>query len=207
MNFSTQKEGERSPVMIYAFVQDGQNIEILRQQWETISSYAESRNLTVDRRLDSTSFDPEMFKENDVLLIEKTFRLGKDIRAITAIMRELLQKGVVICSCEDNLKFGEDDVLSQVMARIFGIVTDTAEELQSRLTKEALTLRKQAGQTLGRPYGKKNKSYKLDAKKNEIRKLLRGSKTESEISRLLNIPRSSLFIYMKDHPELKAEAV
>lgn len=206
MNFFTQKEGERSPVMIYAFVQDGQNIEILRQQWEAISSYAESRNLTVDQWLDSTSFDPEMFKESDILLIEKTFRLGKDIRAIALLMRDLLQKDVIICSCKDDLKFGGDSS-SKSAAQVLGVVADIAEELRSRLTKEALTLRKQAGQTLGRPYGKKNKSHKLDVKKNEIRKLLRSGKTEPEICRLLNIPRSSLFIYVKNHPELKAEAV
>ena len=121
-------------------------------------------------------------------------------------MQELLQKGTVICSCKDDLKLGGDSA-SKSAAQMLGIVADIAEELRSRLTKEALTLRKQAGQTLGRPYGKKNKSHKLDVKKNEIRKLLRSGKTEPEICRLLNIPRSSLFIYVKDHPELKPEAV
>ena len=192
--------------MIYAFVQDGRSIEILRQQWESLSSYAGSRDLTIDKWLDSTSFNPEMFKEKDILLLEKTFRLGKDIRTITAIMQELLQKGVIICSREDDLKFGGDSS-SKVMAHMLGVVTDIAEELRSRLTKEALSLRKQNGQTLGRPLGRKNNNHKLDIKKNEIRKLLRTGKTEPEICRLLNIPRSSLFVYVKAHPELKPEAV
>ncbi|MBR4126050.1 MAG: recombinase family protein [Alphaproteobacteria bacterium] len=192
--------------MIYAFVQDGQNIGILRQQWESLSSYAESRSLTIDKWLDSTSFDPELFKAKDVLLLEKTFRLGKDIRTITAIMQELLQKGVIICSCEDDLKFGGDSASSKTMAHMLGVVTDIVEELRSRLTKEALTSRKLAGQTLGRPRGRKNNNHKLDVKKNEIRKLLWSGKTEPEICRLLNIPRSSLFVYVKDHPELR-EAV
>ena len=101
--------------MIYAFVQDGQSIEILRQQWESLSSYAQSRALTIDKWLDSTSFNPELFKAKDVLLLEKTFRLGKDIRTITAIMQDLLQKGVVICSCEDDQKFGGDSASSKTM--------------------------------------------------------------------------------------------
>ena len=192
--------------MIYAFVQNGQNIEILRQQWESLSSYAGSRGVTIDKWLDSTSFNPEKFKEKDVLLLEKTFRLGKDIRTITSIMRELLEKGVIICSCEDDLRFGEDSS-SKVMAQMLGVVTDIVEELRSCLTKEALTLRKQTGQKLGRPLGRKNNNHKLDVKKNEIRKLLRTGKTEPEICRLLNIPRSSLFVYVKAHPELKPEAV
>ena len=192
--------------MIYAFVQDGQSIEILRQQWESLSSYAQSRALTIDKWLDSTSFNPELFKAKDVLLLEKTFRLGKDIRTITAIMQELLQKGVIICSCEDDLKFGGDSASSKTMAHMLGVVTDIVEELRSRLTKEALTSRKLAGQKLGRPQGRKNNNRKLDVKKNEIQKLLRSGKTEPEICRLLNIPRSSLFVYVKDHPELR-EAV
>ena len=97
VNFFTKKDGNGFGQMIYAFVQDGQNIGILRQQWESLSSYAESRSLSIDNWLDSTSFNPELFKAKDVLLLEKTFRLGKDIRTITAIMQELLQKGVVIC--------------------------------------------------------------------------------------------------------------
>lgn len=188
--------------MIYAFVQDGQSIEILRQQWESLSSYAQSRDLTIDKWLDSTSFNPELFKAKDVLLLEKTFRLGKDIRTITAIMQDLLQKGVVICSCEDDQKFGGDSASSKAMAHMLGVVTDIVEELRSRLTKEALTSRKLAGQKLGRPRGRKNNNHKLDVKKNEIRKLRRSGKTEPEICRLLNIPRSTLFVYVKDHPEL-----
>lgn len=192
--------------MIYAFVQDGQSIEILRQQWGLLSSYAKSRDLTIDKWLDSTSFNPDLFKAKDVLLLEKTFRLGKDIRTITVIMQELLQKGVIICSCEDDLKFGGDSASSKTMVHMLGVVTDIVEELRSRLTKEALTSRKLAGQTLGRPRGRKNNNHKLDVKKNEIRKSLRLGKTEPEICRLLNIPRSSLFVYVKDHPELR-EAV
>ena len=153
--------------MIYAFVQDGQSIEILRQQWESLSSYAQSRALTIDKWLDSTSFDPELFKAKDVLLLEKTFRLGKDIRTITAIMQDLLQKGVVICSCEDNITFGGDSASSKTMADMLGLVTDIVEELRSRLTKEALTSRKLAGQKLGRPRGRKNNNHKLDDYYNE----------------------------------------
>ena len=38
-------------------------------------------------------------------------------------------------------------------------------------------------------------------------KTFRPEKTKPEICRLLNIPRASLFAYVKDHPELKPEAV
>ena len=193
--------------MIYAFVQDSLIIEILKQQREAILSYAESHSLNVDKWLNPSSFTMKEFKEKDVLLLEKTFRLGKDIRTITTILQELLRKGVIICSCEDNLKFGGDYVSQTVMAHMFGVVTDIAEELRSRLTKEALASRKKNGQVLGRPLGRKNSSQKWDSKKEQIQQLLQSGKTEPEICRMLKIPRSSLFVYVKAHPELKTEAV
>ncbi len=188
--------------MIYAFVQDSSVIEIVHRQRQGILSYARERGLTVERWLDPSSFNLEELKKNDVLLIEKTFRLGKDIRTITTIMQELLQRGVIICSCEDNLKFGEDYVLSKVMAHIFGIVKDTVEELHSRLTKEALASCRQNGRTLGRSFGRKNAHQKWDAKKSQIKQLLQAGASKSEVCRQLDIPRSSLWRYVKDHPEL-----
>ena len=193
--------------MIYGFVQESSVVEILKQQREAILSYAENHALTVDEWLSSGSFSLELFKEKDILLLEKTFRLGKDVRIITMTLQELLNKGVIVCSCEDGLKFGGDYVSSTVMAHAFGVVSHIAEEVRSRLTKEALALRKQAGQKLGRPLGRKNSGQKLDAKKHQIQKLLKSGKTEPEICRLLNIPRSSLFVYVKAHPELKPEAI
>ena len=65
--------------MIYGFVQDSSFIEILDQQRARILSYAKNHTLVVDKWLDPTSFNVKKFKENDVLLLEKTFRLGKDL--------------------------------------------------------------------------------------------------------------------------------
>ena len=193
--------------MIYGFVQDSSVIEIMKRQREAILSYAGKSALSVDEWLDPATFNVRKFKEKDVLLLEKTFRLGKDVRSITELLQKLLSRGVVIFSCEDDLKFGGDYVSSTVMAHAFGVVAHIAEDVRSQLTKEALTLRKQAGQTLGRPRGRKNAGRKWDTKKDQIRKLFESGKSEPEICRMLNIPRSSLWMYVKSHPELKPEAL
>ena len=192
--------------MIYAFIQSSENLEVMEQQKRTVLTYAQDNLLSVDVWLDPSSFDLAAFKEKDVLLLEKTFRLGKDVRAITTLLQELLSKGVVICSCEDNLKLGEDYVSSTVWAHVFGVVSDIAEEVRSRLTKEALAMRKQNGLKLGRPFGKKS-SCKLDAQRERIRDLLQSGKTEPEVCRLLNIPRTSLWVYVKNNPDLKPEVL
>jgi putative DNA-invertase from lambdoid prophage Rac len=192
--------------MICAFVQDSANAEIVAQQKERISAYAQTNGLSVENWMVPSSFDMHGLKENDVLLLEKTFRLGKDLRTIAATLQVLLSNGVTIHSCEDGLKFGGDYISSTTMAYLFGVVSEIAEELRSRLTKEALAFRKREGKVLGRPLGKKSKSRKLDAQKERIQKLMRAGKKEPEISRLLKIPRASLWLYIKEHPELK-EAV
>ena len=135
--------------------------------------------------------------------MEKTFRISKDAHSVFEILQKLLSKGVIIYSCEDNLKFGGDYVSSTVMAHSFGLVADITEEINSRLTKEALASRKQAGKTLGRPRGRKNTNLKLDAKKEQIQELFKFGKSAPEICRLLNIPRSSLWVYVKEHPEVR----
>ena len=193
--------------MIYAFVQDSVVGKIRKQQKETILSYAKEHDWTVGKWLTPSSFRLETFREKDVLLLEKTFRLGKDVCSVTSLLKELLNKGVIILSCEDGLTFGGDYLSSTVMSHVFGIVSELTGEMRSRLTKEALLSRKQNGQKLGRPHGRKNAGQKLDAKKNQIQELFQNGKTEPEICRLLEIPRSSLWTYVKEHPELRPEAV
>lgn len=187
--------------MIYAFVQDGQSIEILRQQWETLSSYAKSRKLTIDKWLDSTSFDPETFKEKDVLLLEKTFRLAKDVRSIAALLEALLSKGVIICSCEDGVRFGGEGESSAQMAYLFGMVAKIAEELRSQLTKEGLENAQAAGRTLGRPRGRLNKRSKLSDHADEIAELLHQGCSRNKIARTLHVhPNTLKSFILKKYP-------
>lgn len=191
--------------MIYGFVQDSFAIEILKRQKERIVSYADSHTLSVNAWLDPASFDLEIFKDKDILLVEKTFRLGKDVRSISAILQCLLSKGVVIYSCEDDLSFGGDYKTSSVMAHAFGVVADIAQEVRSQLTKEALRLRKQAGRKLGRPLGSANKNHKLDGCSRELRRLLGEGVPMTKVARKFNVDINTLRRYLKLHPKIKAE--
>ena len=191
--------------MIYGFVQDSFAIEILKRQKERIVSYADSHTLSVNAWLDPASFDLEIFKDKDILLVEKTFRLGKYVRSISATLQCLLSKGVVIYSCEADLSFGGDYKTSSVMAHAFGVVADIAQEVRSQLTKEALRLRKQAGRKLGRPLGSANKNHKLDGCSRELRRLLGEGVPMTKVARKFNVDINTLRRYLKLHPKIKAE--
>lgn len=191
---------------VYAFVQESADIKAVLQQQNVISACAAQHSLTVDEWLTPPYLTADAFCEHDVLLVEKMFRLGRDVRAIISLLQELLSKGVIIYSCNDSLKLGENPTTNAEFVRTLGVLANITDELRSSLTKEALASRKRSGYALGRPKGKKNSSQKLDAKKNQISELLRCGKKEPEICRLLRIPRTSLYYYVKSHPEL-TEAV
>ena len=143
-----------------------------------------------------------MLNSGDMLLVEKTFRLAKDMRSIAFLLEKLLAKGVVICSCEDGLRFGGIDKASAEMARLFGIVAKIAEELRSRLTKEGLENAQAAGQVLGRPRGRRNKRLKLTGRDEEIADLLRQGCSRNRISRLLHVNPRTLNSFIQKNPDL-----
>ena len=188
--------------MIYGFIQDSAFSDITARQERTISSYAEMHAISVDAWIYSGTFNADRFKEKDVLLLEKTFRLGNGVSSILKILQDLLRKGVVIYSCEDGIQFGGDAVSAATMAYVFGLVADITDEVRSEVTKEALRQVKSQGRSIGRPKGAKNGAYKLDKKKKEIRSLLKSGKTKAEVCRQLSIAPTSLYYYIKDHPEL-----
>ena len=134
--------------MNIAFIQDYADETVAARQRAAIAEYARCNRIEINEWVDANRFSPEMLNSGDMLLVEKTFRLAKDMRSIAFLLEKLLAKGVVICSCEDGLRFGGIDKLSAEMARLFGIVAKIAEELRSRLTKEGLENAQAAGQVL-----------------------------------------------------------
>ena len=188
--------------MIYGFVQDSAFADIIDKQKKMISAYAKMHALTVDTWIYSETFSVRRFKEHDILLLEKTFRLGNGVSSILKMLQVLLRRGVIIYSCEDGIQFGGDYVSATTMAYVFGLVADITDEVRSEVTKEALRQVKSQGRSIGRPKGSKNGAYKLDKKKDQIHKLLQKGKSKADVCRLLSIPPTSLYYYIKDHPEL-----
>lgn len=188
--------------MNIAFVQDCADETVAARQRAAIAEYARCEHIEIDGWTDANLFSPETLNGGDVLLVEKTFRLAKDMRSIALLLEKLLAKGVLICSCEDGLRFGGTDESSAEMAYLFGIVAKIAEELRSRLTKEGLENAQAAGQILGRPRGRKNKRLKLTGRAEEIADLLRQGCSRNRISRLLHVNPRTLNSFIQKNPNL-----
>lgn len=175
-----------------AFIQDYADVEVTARQRAAIAGYARNRGIEIDTWVNASDFSIDSLRAGDELLVEKTFRLAKDVRSIAALLEALLSKGVIICSCEDEVRFGGEGESSAQMAYLFGMVAKIAEELRSQLTKEGLENAQAAGRTLGRPRGRLNKRSKLSDHADEIAELLHQGCSRNKIARTLHVHPNTL---------------
>ena len=184
-----------------AFIQDYADVEVTARQRAAIAGYARNRGIEIDTWVNASDFSIDSLRAGDELLVEKTFRLAKDVRSIAALLEALLSKGVIICSCEDGVRFGGEGESSAQMAYLFGMVAKIAEELRSQLTKEGLENAQAAGRTLGRPRGCLNKRSKLSDHADEIAELLHQGCSRNKIARTLHVHPNTLksFIQKKQN--------
>ncbi len=180
-----------------AFVQDYADVEIVARQREAITDYARNHGIKVDAWVVASDFLPESLNTGDMLLLEKTFRLAKDVRTIALLLERLLNRGVLICSCEDDLRFGGESETTASLAELFGVVAKVAEELRSQLTKEGLEDAKAAGQVLGRPRGRLNKRTKLTGRGEEIAQLLKNGYSRNKIAQMMHVHPNTLNGFIK----------
>ena len=189
-----------------AFIQDCADVEVTARQRAAIADYARNCGIEIDAWVNASDFSIDSLRAGDELLVEKTFRLAKDVRSIAALLEALLSKGVVICSCEDGLRFGGEEESSAQMAYLFGMVAKIAEELRSQLTKEGLENAQAAGQVLGRPRGRPNSRIKLTGRETEIARLLADGCSRNKIARHLHVHPATVKSFIQKSPELKVYA-
>ena len=163
-----------------AFVQDYADVEIVARQREAITDYARNHGIKVDAWVVASDFLPESLNTGDMLLLER-----------------LLNRGVLICSCEDDLRFGGESETTASLAELFGVVAKVAEELRSQLTKEGLEDAKAAGQVLGRPRGRLNKRTKLTGRGEEIAQLLKNGYSRNKIAQMMHVHPNTLNGFIK----------
>lgn len=185
-----------------AFVQDYADVEIVARQREAITDYARNHGIKVDAWVVASDFLPESLNTGDMLLLEKTFRLAKNVRTIALLLERLLNRRVLICSCEDDLRFGGESETTASLAELFGVVAKVAEELRSQLTKEGLEDAKAAGQVLGRPRGRLNKRTKLTGRGEEIAQLLKNGYSRNKIAQMMHVHPNTLNGFIKKDARL-----
>ncbi|MBQ6912078.1 MAG: helix-turn-helix domain-containing protein, partial [Bacteroidales bacterium] len=110
---------------------------------------------------------------------------------IMDILNTCMEKECRVWTIKEGYRLG-DDIQSKVLAFAFGLSAEIERKLICQRTREALDLRRAQGIRLGRPVGAQNRSYKLDARKRQICRLLSQSVPHREIARRCHVSPQTL---------------
>ena len=193
--------------MIYGYTRVSTELQNTENQKHEIQTFAKLQKIKVDKWVDEVISSRKSLKERqlgkllkhlkkgDILIASELSRLGRNLLEVMGILQSCLEKDCQIWTLKENYKLGAD-IQSKVLAFAFSLAAEIERQLISQRTKESLKRIKDEGKHLGRPHGFSYK--KLDAKKEEIKKLLSKGISKAEIARLIGCSWITLHRYIKE---------
>ena len=196
--------------MIYGYIRVSTDKQTVENQRFEIEKFIKKNKLKVGEWIEETisgTVSPskrnlgkliEKTKQGDVIVCSELSRLGRNMFMIMSILNILMERGVIIYTVKEHYRLGED-LTSKVLAFAFSISAEIERTLISQRTTEALRRKKAEGVVLGRPKGRKNKTYKLSGCEMKIRQMLMEGYPKTLISKQLNCSPSTLYQFMKQN--------
>jgi DNA invertase Pin-like site-specific DNA recombinase len=177
-----------------AILQFAQQEQIVVNQFISLS--VSSRKSPKQRQIETLI---QQLDASDTLIVSELSRLGRSVSEIvTMVDHKVLRKIRVLTVKEGIRQEGAQDLATKVMVTMFSLFAEMERELISLRTKEALRSkdRRASGKLLGRPKGVLGKS-KLDAKKEEVQKLLALGIPKTSIAKMMGVDRATLIHFIK----------
>ena len=126
-------------------------------------------------------------KSGDTLICTELSRLGRNMLEILNLIEKFNQHNIkLIFTNQPELSTNQNEALSSLLLAIYGYFAQTEREIISERTKQGLTAARAKGKILGRPKGAKNKERVLDPYKEEIKKYLEMSLSQTSILKIIN---------------------
>ena len=192
--------------MIYGYTRVSTELQNIENQHYEILAFAKAQKITINKWVDEVISSKKSLKERrlgkllnqlkkgDILIASELSRLGRNLLEVMGILQSCLEKDCQIWTLKENYKLGAD-IQSKVLAFAFSLAAEIERQLISQRTKESLKRLKDEGKHLGRPHGFSYK--KLDAKKEEIKKLLSKGISKAEIASLIGCSWLTLHRYIQ----------
>ena len=190
--------------MIYGYIRVSTNKQDLENQILGIENKAKALGLVINKYIKDKGVsglkDPKLralggchkkIKKGDVIICSELSRLGRKLFMIMKILELCMTQGAKVYTVKDNYELG-DNIQSKVLAFSFGIAAEIERDLISLRTKEALLTRKLKGKHVGRKFGSKNKSHKLDNKTPLLKSLLDKKISKTQIAKELKVSLPTL---------------
>lgn len=169
--------------MIYGYLRVSTEKQNLENQDYELKKFAKESNCKIDKIIQEKKSGTISYKDRDlgkllrkvkkgdIIICSEISRLGRNLYMIMDILNKLSKKGVAVWTVKENFRL-DSSISSKVISFAFSLCAEIERNLISQRTKEALAARKAAGMKLGRPFGGKNKVYKLDKYKEKIIKMI-----------------------------------
>jgi DNA invertase Pin-like site-specific DNA recombinase len=196
--------------MVYGYIRVSTDMQDCHNQKIGIEEFATRKGLKVDRWIEdqgvSGTKDPKkrnlgklmkILKPGDHVIASEISRLGRELFMIFKILENFTEKGILLDTVKDNYHL-DNSITSKVLAFAFGMAANIERDMISKRTIEGLAARKRAGVVFGRPLNAKSKTKKLDAKEQEIKKLLELGTPISTIGRIVKAHRMTVSSIIKE---------
>jgi len=199
----------------YAYLKSRSGTLSIEQQKDNIIKYTKKQKIkiknfiewkpsaqrkTIDQKISSWL---EIISPGDTLIVDELSRLGRSVGEIIILLDALKKNNITVISLEEKIIAEEKNSLLSLFANL-------EKKLISIRIKEGLAARKTKGMPLGKPRGSKNKTRRLDSKKEIIQEHLQLKVPLNSIRKILNnilekpISYNALRYFVEHDPILKS---
>ena len=198
--------------MIYGYIRVSSDKQTVENQRFEINNFCERESIHIDGWIEETisgtkAYDKRQLgrllnkvQKDDLIICAELSRLGRNLFMIMEILNICMTRECRVWTIKDNYRLG-DDIQSKVLAFAFGLSAEIERNIISQRTKEALARKKNEGEVLGRPKGRKNapNKYKLSGKETLIKELLSIDVPKRKIAKICKVDRNTLARFIKDN--------
>ncbi|MDR0726952.1 MAG: recombinase family protein [Rickettsiales bacterium] len=190
--------------MIYGYIRVSTDRQDCDNQKLGIEAKANSLGLTIEQYIEDSGIsgtkEPnkralggclDKLQTGDVIICSELSRLGRKLFMIMRILEHCMNCGAMVYTVKDGYELG-NNIQSKVMAFAFALSAEIERDLISQRTKESLARIKASGRKLGREFGSKNKTHKLDGKDAQVARLLANGISKRKIAKKLKVSPPTL---------------
>lgn len=195
--------------MIYGYVRVSTDRQSTENQRFEIANFAKENGLRIEQWVDETISGTiqassrllgQLLKQlsyGDILIISELSRLGRNLMEIMSILHQCMEQQVLVLTVKERYELG-NNINSKILAFAFSLSAEIERSLISQRTREALARKKEAGNPIGRPKGRKNNQLKLVRNEEEIRQMIDKNYSMNEIAEKMGVSRQTLRDFLKE---------
>lgn len=190
---------------IWAYLKASKDRQDIREQKQVILEFAEKEKISVSRFIEfpissATTKDKKIdillrqLQPKDTLIVSDLSRIGWSVREIIKTVDTLVKREIRFIAVREGIHLDEqkEEVQSQIIIRVFGLLADIEHQLVSQRTREALAIAKAKGRKGGRPPALNTQQQQL-----ALKLYKEGKHSVEKICQMMGISKPTLYSYIR----------